>query len=211
MKPKKNLVNQQVGRLTVISEAGSIKTSGGSVKARWLCKCSCGNMIIIRAGSLLSGKTKSCGCLRQDTSRELRIQEAKHNHTVNYTQTPTYRTWRAMMGRCNNPNHKDYPKYGAAGISVSPHWYNFVNFLNDMGIRPTGKSIDRINGNLGYYKENCRWATAKEQGRNLKCNKLTESDVANIRADHRTQSVIAAEYCVSTTMISNIKRGKVWM
>lgn len=83
--------------------------------------------------------------------------------------------WRGMIQRCHNPNAKDYPNYGARGISVCDRWrYEFGAFLSDMGPRPAGHSIDRLDNNLGYFKENCAWRTCQDQARNKRSNRLVE-------------------------------------
>jgi len=84
-----------------------------------------------------------------------------------YSGTPTYMSWIGMKGRCNYPeSHKDYKSYGGKGISYCEEWSSFVGFLKDMGERPTGRTLDRINSDRGYYKGNCRWATNEEQALN---------------------------------------------
>lgn len=87
--------------------------------------------------------------------------------------TPTHRIWKGMVSRCANPKIKNY---GARGITVCKRWRVFVNFFADMGPRPCGKSLDRIDNNKGYYAGNCRWATPKEQARNTRINVLIEYD-----------------------------------
>lgn len=83
----------------------------------------------------------------------------------------TYRSWLGMIRRCNNINHSEYHNYGGRGISICKRWGTFKNFLDDMGERPEGKSLDRYpNKNGGYYKSNCRWATQIEQCRNMRNN-----------------------------------------
>ena len=83
--------------------------------------------------------------------------------------TPTYTSWIAMKQRCLNKKHPAYHKYGELGITICDRWKDsFVNFYTDMGARPEGKTLDRIDGFEGYYKENCRWATATEQMNNLR-------------------------------------------
>lgn len=84
-------------------------------------------------------------------------------------RTPTYRSWDCMHQRCRNTNNSRYEHYGARGISVCERWSFFQNFLEDMGERPSGKSLDRIDFDKGYSKENCKWADAKEQCHNRRC------------------------------------------
>jgi hypothetical protein len=81
-------------------------------------------------------------------------------------KTPTYRSWADMLNRCENPRHKSYKDYGGRGIKVCNRWTWFLNFLNDMGIKPEGKSLDRIDNDGNYEPSNCRWATPKEQSHN---------------------------------------------
>jgi hypothetical protein len=99
---------------------------------------------------------------------------AKISHiTHNKSDSRTYRCWAAMLQRCLNPKCMAFPEYGGAGITVSKEWTeSFEFFLSDLGEMPIGKSLDRINGNLGYSKDNCRWATPREQGQNRKTSRL---------------------------------------
>mgnify|MGYP001409720251 CR=1 FL=1 len=92
----------------------------------------------------------------------------KHGHTGNSGKflSPTYLSWMSMKQRCLNPNHTAYARYGGKGITLCDDWSNFINFLSDMGERQPGTSLDRIDGLRGYSKENCRWATQKEQSDN---------------------------------------------
>jgi len=116
-----------------------------------------------------------------------------------------------MTARCYNPNIPDFQKYGARGITVCNRWrHSFENFLADMGERPVGRTIDRINNNRGYTPSNCRWATKSEQCRNTRQTKLTVEKVAKIRKDIRSNIAIGKELGVSNALISMIKRGKIW-
>ena len=82
-------------------------------------------------------------------------------------RSPEYRSWDAMKSRCGNPSHTAYPRYGGRGISYDPRWSDFKNFIDDMGLKPDPKmELDRIDNDKNYCKENCRWATRKEQTRN---------------------------------------------
>lgn len=147
------LVGRVYGRLTVIKRAGTDK-SGHAI---WHCTCSCGKGRKVSASNLKSGHTRSCGCY----AKEVITKHAMHN-------TPTYHSWRSMIQRCTNPNSKDYLNYGGRGITVCPEWLgSFERFLADMGKRPNKrKTLDRIDVNKGYCKDNCRWATAKTQAQN---------------------------------------------
>lgn len=89
----------------------------------------------------------------------------KHGHSLgNYkTRSKTYRSWERMRERCNRPKHKSYAYYGGRGIKICERWNDFNNFLSDMGERPEGKTIDRINVNGNYEPSNCKWSTSREQ------------------------------------------------
>lgn len=133
-------------------------------KAQWRCRCSCGTLLTVPAFQLARGSVKSCGCLRRDLART-RIKSI-HGHQEGGTKTPTYLSWDNMIQRCTNPNRDCYADYGGRGISVCDEWRSFSNFLADMGERPEGTSIDRINNDGDYEPSNCRWATRSQQNNN---------------------------------------------
>lgn len=158
-----DLTGQKFGRLNVICRDGS--TIDG--RAKWLCKCDCGKETAVSGKSLVRGETKSCSCLQKEKVRQVSF---KHGYANSIRE---YRIWKSIRQRCNNPSHKNWSVYGGVGITICARWNSFENFIEDMGIAPSDThTIDRINGTLGYSKENCRWATRLEQSRNIKSNKL---------------------------------------
>jgi len=150
-----DLTGKKFGRLHVLKRV----TNSRHGKARWLCRCNCGTIKTILAANLRNGETRSCGCLRPDAAR---LNFTKHG----LSGTPTYRTWSAMRTRCRNPRQKTYKQYGGRNITVCARWDDFANFLADMGERPPGHSIDRIDSTGNYEPSNCRWATPQEQAEN---------------------------------------------
>jgi hypothetical protein len=160
---KSDLTGKVFGRLTVTVEAAGRSTPNGSKRAFWTCKCSCGNTLEVWSAALLKGTTKSCGCLAKELS-------SKRNKTHGSTASPEYQTWRGMKERCDNPENSHYLLYGGRGIGYCERWAKFENFLSDMGRRPKGRTLDRVDNNLGYSPDNCRWATADEQSRNTSRN-----------------------------------------
>lgn len=158
-----DLTGERFGRLIVLRDVG--RYNGGVL---WLCECDCGRLIRVASGKLREGVTKSCGCWRRDNM----IKMNKERSTHGMFNTPIYRTWNAMLQRCENPNNTAYKWYGERGIFVCERWHKFENFLEDMGPRPEGKSIDRWPDNEGNYElGNCRWATSKEQVNNQRVRK----------------------------------------
>lgn len=163
---KLNLIGQKYGKLKVVSSVDSKNN-----KTRWHCLCDCGNKCIVFTSYLRSGRTKSCGCLRKKPKNYQlpRYKYVKHGHCLNGTKSKTYRNWQLMIYRCDNPKNKDYQYYGARGIKVCSSWYDFQNFLNDMGEAPSQKhNIHRINNDGNYEKENCRWTTLHFHIRNTR-------------------------------------------
>lgn len=95
-----------------------------------------------------------------------------------------YQSWCKMKSRCNNPNNPAYKNYGARGIKVCDRWQDFDKYIEDMGHRPEGMTLERIDNDKGYYPENCRWATKAEQNRNTRKNRhFTLDGVTKILSD----------------------------
>jgi hypothetical protein len=162
MNKQSELTGRRFGRLVVIEHAGSSRQGA----RLWRCNCDCGKEVIIRADNLRNAK--SCGCTRG--------RGPTHGHAQNGRRTATYNAWKDMLTRCNCKTNKRYADYGGRGIQVCERWQKFTNFLADMGKRPDGMSLDRINNSLGYSPHNCRWATRSEQQRNRRGNHILEHD-----------------------------------
>lgn len=173
MPARVNLVGRTFGRLKVISDAPCRRDKNGDSVRYVNCLCACGAEFVVRNASLRSGKTVSCGCYHHEhvaqTSR-------KHGHTVGGRPSRTYTTWVSMRDRCNNPQNKQFADYGGRGITVCDRWLTFENFLEDMGEKPPGLSIERIDNSLGYCKENCKWETRFNQDRNRRDNRFYTVD-----------------------------------
>ena len=154
------MIGKRFHMLTVVREVDRIYYKTTSTKA-YLCRCDCGNEITALPSNLRRGATKSCGCWKAKTA-------GNASKTHGMSKTPEYRIWTGITKRCTNPKHKDFHLWGGKGIKVCERWSrDFANFYADMGPKPSpAHQIDRINSDLNYSPDNCRWATPLEQSLN---------------------------------------------
>lgn len=187
---------QRFGMLEVVSYAGKRRRD-----ALWLCRCDCGTSKVILGRSLRSGVTKTCGH---------GMRRPKHG----MKDTPTYRSWQAMLTRCTNHRDANYASYGARGITVCDRWRDFVLFFADMGERQPGTSLDRFPNQAGNYEPgNCRWATQLEQIRNSRTVRIT-CDQARVilarAAAGEKYADIASDFGLKRPTIASIVNGRTW-
>lgn len=152
---------RRFGRLVAMAIEPRVE---GAQHRRWTCLCDCGALTSVSSSHLVRLKVRSCGCLGNTT----------HGHTRGYRGSPEYHSWKAAWSRCTNPGNPSFVYYGERGITMCDRWrgeHGFENFLADMGPRPSGMSLDRIDNDRGYEPGNCRWATAKEQRHNRRDSK----------------------------------------
>lgn len=151
-----DLSHKKFGRLQPMQPS---RTVAG--KYAWICKCDCGKYITVRTADLTRGHTQSCGCYQSERSR-------KHG----LSKTAPYDAWRKMVARCSDESDKDYPNYGARGITVCEEWLSYQSFYEwaiSNGYEK-GLTIDRIDNDFGYSPDNCRFVTIQKQERNKRNN-----------------------------------------
>ena len=150
-----DLIGKRFDRLIVVGLGNPTKSG----QKTWLCNCLCGKAKEIRHGDLRSGKSLSCGCIRKD----MLIYKSKVH---GMSKKPIYNTWLSMKARCFNKLSVNYASYGGRGITVCKEWLEFEKFYADMGDRPEGLSLDRIDNMGNYEPDNCRWADWITQNNN---------------------------------------------
>lgn len=154
MSARTSPAGMRVGKLTVGNDRELRKSH-----AYWKCACDCGASTWVRADRLIHGYTRSCGCLASE-----RMTRINHRHGL--CANKLHSIWREMMRRCYDERCVAYPHYGGRGIDVCPQWHDAAAFIEALGSRPEGLTIDRIDNDRGYWPDNIRWATRAEQSRN---------------------------------------------
>lgn len=156
---RNDLTNKHFNNLWVVSRS-HFKGTGKKPVVFYNCICKCGNAALVRGRNLISGHTKSCGCLH-----------TKHGFS---NKERLYQTWKNMRRRCNDPRNKRYKNYGGRGIKVCSEWNDYMNFRNWAYSNGYNDSltIDRINHDGNYEPQNCRWVDFKIQANNMTINKL---------------------------------------
>lgn len=145
-------------------------------------ECICGGLFSSDAANIMGGHTKSCGCLHKTVTGFPKV-----NHGL--SETPTYYSWKSMISRCINPTEREFKFYG--DVEICERWLLFENFLEDMGERPEGTSLDRIDGTLGYFMDNCRWADRTTQSYNQKMQSNNKSGCVGVSWHKGSQKWLA--------------------
>lgn len=196
------------GRLVAVQEV-----ERGKYGRRILCQCDCGGTRVVFSNHFFRGKSTSCGCKLTETLLRRNSESARHR----LTNSPTWVSWQSMITRCTNSNTAGWKHYGGRGIRVCDRWRGregFERFLVDVGVRPTGKTLDRIDVNGHYEPGNVRWASAKQQARNQRTTVLDDVAVSQIRwlvrEGGHSQTSVARAWGISQSHVSLVVREKLW-
>lgn len=209
MQSGRDLSNQRFGRWVVLGFGRFKVDACGRYRPFWECRCDCGKERLVSGQSLTRGVSNSCGCVQRRV-RSHGFCQGGHAGT-----NATYKIWNGMKARCQSSKNKAYRFYGGRGITVCERWQKFENFYADMGERPTGLSIERIDNNKGYSPENCCWATMEDQWKNKRkasTTQLTPAQVQCVRMlrGQKTAIAIAAIYEVSKTAVYGVLTRRTW-
>lgn len=199
-------LEKRIGRRVVVAISDEID----GYSTMLLSRCDCGTEQWLSMLTFLYSKGDSCGCRRREVTE---LRSVTHGHSRVGAETGTHRSWRAMIRRCTKPKATDFAFYGGRGIRVCERWMSFQNFLDDMGERPPGMTIDRENSNGDYTPANCRWTTRPNQSRNRRDTVWEAHEPAQVRwlssLGYR-QIDIAKFFDTTQGQISAIVVGRSW-
>lgn len=195
---------QRFSRLLVIERDEDFVSPRGKRAAIWKCLCDCGKTAKVSTNSLRSGNTKSCGCYKTEQSRARTTGSANHSYRHGLSSHPSYNSWLAARHRVLGIKKNSAKNYIDRGITMCDRWLNsFENFVEDMGEKPPGMTLERKNNDLGYTPENCCWATMTEQARNKRgLLVITIGGVTKIATDWSEETGVKA-----CTILDRIRRG----
>ena len=212
-----DLTGKRFGRLQVMCLGPK---DNSNINNRWWCECECQEKsVLVCVGSLNGGKSRSCGCLSRDLARGRAIARRGEKRTHGDFRSAEYRVWGKIKQRCLNPNHKEFKNYGGRGIKIGdPRWMKYENFLSDIlatiGRKPAPHlTIDRIDNDGPYTKENIRWNDSRGQARNKRTTKLTVDKVVEIRrlSVSTSKAELAKKFGVSETGVRAVIGGEHWL
>lgn len=170
LKVLKDYTGRRIGKVTILylcrKDKVHLVRTGEEVRPskRWHARCDCGHEWDIPHSHISANSPQSCNLCADRTPKAKLKRSREHLKKAH----PSYGSWYAMVRRCTSKLHQNYHNYGGRGITVTPEWMDFDNFVRDMGIRPQGHTIDRIDNDKGYAPNNCRWATPKQQRANIR-------------------------------------------
>lgn len=193
------VIGRKFGMLLVLSERTKIEKGW---KVDCTCLCDCGKTKVTPKSYLLRGAVISCGCTR----RRPRVSNFKPQYKHRMFATKEWTAWKSMKARCTNPNNQEYHRYGGRGITVCLEWLNsFEVFYKDMGVKPEGFSLDRIDNNGNYCKENCRWATTRQQLNNKSTNVFV-----TYKGETKSASEFARQYGIKPDTLLGRLQNERW-
>lgn len=208
--------NEGKNTTTKLSILNIIRKKGERAIA--VCRCECGNIKKIKLCHVKSNEIKSCGCLKKEASSINGRKNTKHGQAAPGKRGKSYRSWECMKSRCCNKNDPNFKNYGGRGIKVCDEWrQSFEKFIQDMGEREDGTSIDRIDNNGNYEPNNCRWAKIKTQQRNKRNNRIVifnEKPITLIELSEKTnipyqrlhERIIRRKWTVEDAINKPVKR-----